>query len=172
MAKAKIDTYPNKALERVTETAANTLTFQEVNFAAGVFQRIALVIHRVVYSISEVAWDNLVDNTDTVFVALTVSNGINDLAMTHPEIVDSVKLSGFSSGTPATGLPLLDMVIHDLSGLPGGGWIIPASPVYIAMDSGGIGAALNCDVEIDFTFIELADADYIELVQSRIKANV
>jgi len=35
-----------------------------------------------------------------------------------------------------------------------------------------MGAAGSADVKIYFTFKELADKDYIELIQSRIQANI
>lgn len=172
MAKSKMDEYGNKAIQRITMSAADTLTFQEINFAAGVFQRIALVIHRVRYFVSNTGIGLLVTSSDCIWVAVTVTNGINDLSMTHPEIVDLLWLQGYAAGTPASAQPWENGFTHDLSSMPGGGIIVPAMPIYLGMSSVSMGTALNCDVELSFTFKELADADYIELIQSRIKANV
>lgn len=173
MAKAKVtDQFANKAIQRITTSAADTLTFGELNFAAGVFQRIAIVIHRVVYTPGTASVGALVTSSDILYFAITVSNGITDLALTHPEIIDLLRMQGYQAGTAASGDAKDTTIIHDLSMLPGGGWIIPASPIYLAASSAGIGATVNCDIELDFTFRELADADYIELIQSRVKANV
>ena len=172
MAKQKIDQFANKAYQRVTMSAANTLTFEEVNFAAGIFQRIALVIHRVIFQPGNALWNSLVASTDVAQVALTVSNGITDIAMTHAEIIARMEWVGYANGTPASGAVVRGDHLIDFSAFPGGGMIVPASPLYVAMATSGMGAAMNCDVEIDFTFTELADADYIELIQSRVKANL
>jgi len=170
--KAKTDQFPNKAIQRVTQAAINTLVFQEINFAAGVFQRIALVIHRITYTPGSGMWSDLLTGSDLFRGGITVSNGIVDLARTHPELIDQVEYVGFVSGTPASGEIVRGNVMNDFTSMPGGGILIPASPVYVAIYTSGFASVANMDVQIDFTFKELADADYIELIQSRVQANV
>lgn len=172
MAKQKRDLYANKAIQRVTMSAANTLTFQPVNFAVGAFQGVALLIHRVNFNPSYGGMQELVANTDIMMGALTVSSVIADIAPTHPEIVAGFQRVGMVSGAPATGMIIENPIVQDFSNLPGGGILIPANPVYVAMWTSGFVALTNMDVVIDFTFVELSDADYIELLQSRIQSNI
>ena len=172
MAKVRKDIFVNRAIQRITMSAANTLTFQQLNFAVGVFQGVALVIHRIVYHIGVTAWHETVAITDSFVVAMTVSQNISDLNMTNIEIVDRHEVTAIVVGAVVGLVHTQSEVIADFSTLPEKGLIIPANPVFLAMTSAGLATAGISDCEIYFTFRELSDADYIELIQSRVQANV
>ena len=172
MAKMKKDLFVNRAIQRVTMSAANTLTFQQVNFAVGAFQGVALLVHRLIYHVGYTAIDEILGADDLFMVAMTTSAQIADIRLTHIEVVDQWEMFAYISGTPANEIPTFNRIESDFTSLPGGGLILPANPIYIAMSSSGLVVAGTCDVEIMFTFRELSDADYIELIQSRVQANI
>ena len=172
MAKVKRDLYVNRAMVRCTQSAANTLTFAKVNFAVGVFQGIALLIHKIAYHVSAGAIQGIVTNIDNFQVALTMSNQITDLTYARPEIIDSRELFGVLAGVAANLILVDNLIESDMSMLPGGGMLVPANPIYLGMDSNALATAHFVDVVIFFTFKELSDSDYIELMQSRIQANI
>jgi hypothetical protein len=63
-------------------------------------------------------------------------------------------------------------VLKDFSTLPGGGLIIPTAPLYVAMSSSGLASVGIMDVIMYYTFKQMSDADYIELVQGMLPANI
>ena len=172
MAKVKKDIYVNRAIQRVTMSAVNVLTFQKLNFAVGIFQGVAILIHRIIYHIGTLSWDELANVGDLFQVAMTVSDQLSDIAMTHIEVIDEHEYVAYLNGVPANAIPTPTRIITEFSNLPGGGMIVAANPIFLAMNSATLVTAGVCDVELLFTFIELSDADYIELIQSRIQANV
>ncbi|KKK87382.1 hypothetical protein LCGC14_2753800 [marine sediment metagenome] len=172
MAKQRKDIFINRAIQRLTMTGVNVLSFQQLNFAVGVFQGVALVIHRIIYHIGLQAWRETQSDADSFIVALTVSQNINDLNMTNIEIIDRHEYTGVVVGAVVSLLHAKIEVVSDFATLPEGGIIIPANPVFLGMSSAGLTTAGVIDAEIYFTFRELGDADYIELIQSRVQANV
>ena len=172
MAKVRKDQFINRAIQRIVMSAANTLTFQQINFAVGVFQGVALIIHRIVYHVGYPAFDELLQVDDVFQIGLSVSNQITTLAMRNPEMIDQHEIFAYVQGVATVSEPHASRLITDFSALPGGGMLVAANPIYIAMDSFAVTSALDADVEILFTFKELSDADYIELIQSRIQANI
>ena len=168
----KKDEFVNRALETVTMSATNTMTFQEINFAVGMFQGVGLLIHEVRYYIARTSVIQLIATTDEIQLAMSTSNQVGNLTMDEPELFAATQLNVTDHGTAAAATVIEMPIRHDFTNLPGGGFIIPANPVYAAMSSVGCTSALVAYVELLFTFKQLSDKDYIELMQSRIHANV
>ena len=173
MAKVKKDLFVNRAVQRITQSAANVLTFQQINFAVGVFQGVALILHKLLYHVGLSAWQEMITNAESFRVGLAVSSQIADIAMTHVEVINVQERCVSLAGVAANLVGPIDQVITaDFSPLPGGGILIPANPVYLAVSSAGLTTPVVCDLDMLFTFRELSDADYIELIQSRVQANL
>lgn len=167
--KVRTDVYANVAFGAVTMSAANTLTFAQIQMAVGLFQGVALVIHRLKYRPTRVSIRELAANTDELTLALTTSNrlsAINDVA--DPAIIDQKVLVGVGASVEPVLLPL----ISDFTMLPGGGKIISANPLFLGMTTLGAAAASVCRVEMEFTFVSLTDRDYLEIIQSQFPANI
>lgn len=161
--KGKKDMYSNIALGIVTLSAANTLTFAQLNMAVGMFQGVALLLHRIAYMPSLASWREIVTSADSLTFGLTTSNRITSLAdTTDPSIVSWGQCIGVGVAVETQRSP----IVEDFSGLPGGGKLIPANPLFLASYSGGFAAAATIRAKIDFTFVELSSADYLELLQS------
>ena len=167
--KGKKDQYANVAYTIVNQTAANTLTFQSIQLAVGLFQGIAMVLHRILYTPYVAAMRELVAATDCLSMAITSSNRLAAVMDTNdPAIIDCWRISGI--GVPVANA--VTPIISDFTALPGGGKLIAANPIYAAMSSGGFAALQGGLVKLEFTFVELADRDYMELIQSQFPANV
>jgi hypothetical protein len=167
--KGKKDQYANVAYGNIAMSAANTLTFAQILFAVGLFQGVAIILHRVLWFPGANAIRELVAATDDLQLALTTSNRLTGItAVREPAILAIKHIIGVGAGVERQELPL----ISDFQMLPGGGKLIPANPLYFAMTSGGFVSAQGAMVQLEFTFIELAAADYLELIQSQYPANI
>lgn len=161
--KVKKDAYSNIAFGAVTMSAANTLTFSQLSISVGLFQGVAMLIHRILWFPTTAAVREIVAATDALYIALTVSNrvaAINDA--TDPSIIGLYHKIGVGVAVEPATLPWQT----DFSRLPMGGRLIPANPLFIAAHSAGFGAAATVRAQLDFTFVQLGDADYLELLQS------
>lgn len=167
--KTKADAYANKGYGVVTMSAANTLTFSQIQFGVGLFQGIAILLHRVLWSPTSTSLRELVAATDSLTMALTTSNrltALNDVA--EPAIVSMKYLVAIGVATASYELPL----VTDYTSLPGGGKLIPANPLWVAANTAGAVAASVLRAELEFTFVQLADREYLELIQTMFPANI
>jgi hypothetical protein len=170
MAKAGIgDKYANVAYGLVTMSAANTLTFAQINMGMGIFQRTAMLLHRVLFYPTLPSMRELVAATDDLCVAIVTSNRLTAIYdVTEPSIITTRRIIPLGAATNIVELP----IISDFTMLPSGGKLIAGNPIYLAAYTGGAAAASIVRCQLDFTFVELADADYLELVQAQYPANI
>ncbi|MBA7702495.1 hypothetical protein ES703_111264 [subsurface metagenome] len=169
MAKVAKDKYSNVAFGRVTMGAPNVLTFEPIRFAVGVFQGVAIVVHRLSYFPWHATLRELVAATDAFTMGLVSSNRILNLYdISDPAIIDRHDVVGIGVAVENIELP----IISDFTTMPEQGRILAPNPLYLAMMTQGFVAAGSGHVQIDFSFVELADKDYIELIQSQLPANL
>jgi len=162
------DVYANRAITSITMSAANTLTFQQIRFAVGLFQGVAIVVHRVDYAIYQATAIQIAANTDWIRFGLTLSDQVSDLSEDDPRVVAAATIIGMGAAVE----PMRTPVTIDLTNLPEKGVLLPANPLYLGMESGGLATAGRVDVQVWFSFKQLADKDYIELLQSSIPSNI
>jgi hypothetical protein len=167
--KGKKDNFANVAFGSVTMSAANTLTFSQIQLAVGLFQGIALLLHRIWWYPTDTACREIVAATDELIMALTSSNRLVEiLNSADPAILSNKAIVGIAAGTERQEIP----IISDFTMLPGGGKLISANPIYLGAVTGGFGAAATVRARLEFTFVELADRDYLELIQSQFPTNI
>jgi len=170
MAKAGVgDKFANVAFGYVTCSAANTLTFAQINMGMGIFQRTAMLLHRILFLPTMATLREIVAATDDLQMALVTTNRLTTIAdATDPAMVAQKRLIGIAAATGTFETPH----VVSFAELPGGGRLIAGNPIYIAANSGGFVSAATVRCQLDFTFVELADADYLELVQAQYPANI
>lgn len=168
MAKAKKDLYTNRAHGLVTMSAADTITFQQINFAVGIFQGIALKLIRVLWYPDQASFSRIDADTKYFQLGLTLRDDLTSLSATNLSVVVSKIVYGLGDSPEIVQGPLVD----DFSTLPGGGLLIPANPVYLGMDSNGVGSALVVRAVLYYTFVELTDKESVELLQTILPGNV
>jgi len=167
--KTKKDVYANVAFASVTLSAANTLTFKQVQFAVGLFQGVGLLLHRLLWVPAAATIRELVAATDSLIFAMCTSNRLASLTNPlDPTIISLKHIVGIGAAVEPWVFPLID----DFTILPGGGKLVPANPLWIGCVSAGAVSIAQVDVTLEFTFVELSDKDYLELLQAQFPVNL
>lgn len=170
--KTIVDLYPNRAFETVVMSAADALTFSQVQFGVGLFQGVAAIIHRIEWFLSDNSIRELLADTDSLEVALTNRDDLTSIRPVSQNVLAYKNRIALAAGTPGNCIHITSPLVSDFSQLGGGGLIIPANPLYIGMDTEGAAAASRVDAVIYLTFKELADSEYVELIQTIMPANL
>jgi len=169
MAKTVTDRFANIANTTLTMSGANTLTFQQIQMGVGLFEGKAMVIHRVHFRPTAAACREMVAATDAMYLAITTSNRLSSIIdVTDPSIIQQFHIVGVGVALEPWKLP----ITADYTGLPGGGKLVAANPLFAAMNTAGAAAASAVRVELEFSFIELSPAEYLEVIQSMFPANI
>lgn len=167
--KSRKDMYANRAYGEVTMSAANTLTFAAIQMAVGLFQGIAMLIHQINWRPAITSIREMVAATDSLQMAITSSNRLTSIVdVSEPAIIDQKHFIGVGANVAMEKEPYTT----DWSMLPGGGKLIPANPLFIGANSGGFAAAATIRCELLFTFVQLNDRDYMELIQGLFPSNI
>lgn len=166
------DVYSNRAFITLTMSAANTLTFGQVQFGVGLFQGVAALIHRIELFPSAASMRELVAVADSMYFAITNRDDLASLDPVNQSVFGALSvLPMMVGGVVSLSLEKLPLVISYVD-LPGGALIIPANPLFVGMTSLGFGAAGQVSAVIYLTFKQLTDAEYVELVQTIMPANI
>jgi len=163
------DQFSNRSFVDLTQSAANVLTFQQIRFAVGVFQGIGLLLHRIEWFPIGTSIQEIAATSDNFQLALTLRDDLANLDPSNQSILATVVLQ------PIGALPLgpvITPIISDFSSLPGGGLLIPANPLFLAMDSAGFAAVGRVRIAVYYTFMQLSDREAMELLQTIIPGNV
>lgn len=164
----KKDEYADRAISSILMSAANTLTFEKVQFAVGVFQGVGIVIHSLEFHPGVASYREIVANTDYMTLALCATDRLANIVDDDPAIIATTTVVGMGASVE----PLIRPIRISFTDLPGGGYIAAPNPLFIAMMTNGFVAAGSAYFRMYFTFIELSDAQYIELIQAQLPANV
>lgn len=173
MAKAGLkDLYANRAFESVTMSAANALTFSQVQFGVGLFQGVAAIIHRIEWTPTQASIAELVAGADRMRLGFTNRDDLAALTPVNQSVLAWKFVFPLVVGAVVSEWLVELPLLSDFSDLPGGGLILPANPLYIGMDTEGFAAAGGVDAVIYLTFKQLQDAEYVELIQTIMPANL
>jgi hypothetical protein len=147
----------------------NTITFEQIRFAAGLFEGVAIKLNRVRYVPDATLIREIVANTDSLAFALTTRNDLTSLSPTNLSVIDTVSIIGNGAGVEPTILP----ITSDFTSLPEGGLLLPANPLYLSMVSAGFAAAVGpLYAVLEYQWIRLSDREAIELLQTLIPGTV
>ena len=167
MGKTVTDLFSNIAYASVTESAANTLTFSEIQTGISVHEKVAWVISRIVWHIPTSTLILMAAAADGVNMGLVLSNKIDDLEdMADPSLVDNLIVSRHDFGTGASGYHLFEPIVKDYSALPGKGLIVTPKPLYAACQGISLSTPATVSCRIFYTTKELAADEFWELVQA------
>lgn len=166
--KTTADKFANRALATVTQTAINTLTFEPVRFAVGLFQGVGLILHKVHYYPDNNTVRELVAATDYIEFGITTTNRVTSLDPLDQAIIGLKRITGVG----ATVAPWTNPIEIDFTTLPEGGLILPANPLYIAVQTGGYAGVALVRAQVFVTFKSLSDQDYLELLQTMLPSNI
>lgn len=159
----KTDAFANKFFAECTESAANTLTFQELGTAVDVFSKRAWVLHRLEYQIPAPLMSYFAASDDKIAIALTSSNKMSSLLLADPAVIDLLDIK--PEFATAVGFQIrVEPFIRDFSSLPGGGLIIAPRPLYLAIKGTSLAGATQVRCRGYYTQMDLAADEYLELV--------
>jgi len=158
------DLYANKFFGQATESAANTLTFNELQTHVSVFEKQAWVLSRLEWYVPTATIALLIATADTLEVALTSSDQITHLGLDNPSVID-VHRMGIMAPSDVTAFVRADMpIIRDWTNLPGGGLIIAPRPLFVGIQGVSLTAAATIHCRGYFRQMTLNAEEYIELI--------
>lgn len=152
-------------LARVVMSAADTLTFQELNTGVSLGQNLGILIDEIDYYVTQPNIGLMSADSDRISIALTSDNtpsAIHSDDMSDRRIIDSYHLGTRVVGAIVSQGFLEYPVRHQF--FPP---IIIASPqLYVGMETAGLASAGNAVVRILYRFIPLSAQDYLELAET------
>lgn len=160
------DNFCSQAIFDVTESAANTLTFEKLDTGMSVYDKVGWVIARVEWNIANV-FSKFNTSGDSLEMALTMTNNLAGLDDANPAIIFKRTLIRYDLGTAASGEIKDAILVNDLSTLPGGGILTLPTPLYVGVLGAGLSAAARVVCRIYFKAMSLTEQDYFNLVQAR-----
>lgn len=164
---SKADKYTNLIVHSVTCSAANTLTFSEINVGLNLFDKIGLLVERLEFEPSNAAMGEMTTAGDGITLALSSSNALANLLPNQAEIISSIEVIRLDLGVAASGWLTEKSFMRNFSGLSGGGLLIPPKPLYFGINTGGLASAATAYLRIYFTIVQLTDSEYLELLETR-----
>lgn len=157
------DEYANKFYGQVVESAANTLTFEQIQVNMSFRERVGFILHRLEWYPSLASMILLVDAVDEIKMALVASQNISSLGLDNPAVIDSLTLNKHVA--TAVGFELYDRpFIRDFSMLPGGGMLIIPNTLFLAAQGTSLTAASSIECRAFYTPIDLDDTSYADII--------
>lgn len=164
---ADVDVFPNVYTHKLTMSAADTLTFDDFDVGMNLFDKAALRIQKIQYSVSPATIELATASGDDIEAAITNSDSLTSIKPDILQVIDSFALERVDLGTAGTGTIREVIAENDFSTLSGGGLLVAPKPLYFAMATSGLASAGICTFRVYFTIIRLTDAQYLELLQTR-----
>lgn len=161
------DTFANVAYASVTETGANTLTFEEIQSGVSIFEKNAWIIHEIDYYPAEASIQGMTGAGDTLTIGLVASNKVSSIDLSDAAVVDLIEIDFQLRGAAANAMFLFNPIRRIFDNLPGGGLIVTPRPLYLAAQGNNLGAAATARARIYFTVKTLKAEEYWELVEAR-----
>jgi hypothetical protein len=153
------DAYAQMAYMTVEQAAANDLSFGQLGLRLGVGMRQAWVIHSILYYPIVGLMNEMATNVDNFAMAICTNDKMDSLELEDPAIVDLCKL--FMNQLTAVGYEIYQRPIRsDFTNLPGGGYLVLPSSLYLALKTSGCANAHSAECRILYTTKDLNDADY------------
>ena len=159
------DEFANMVGLSLTQSAANTTTYGQINFPYSIRDKIGLIINRIEYF--QMRGGKIFADGAYSAWGLTVSNNLTSpIDVLDPALVDTnrvVHLQQTAVGYHQDVWPW----IKDFSTMPGGGLLVAPNPLFVFVASALATDTTGINARIWFRWIELSADEYWELVESR-----
>lgn len=165
MAKGK-DKFTQVAYIDVTESAANTLTFNGLSVFSNILTPQGLLIHRVEYNVTPASVQAFTTLADGMRIGLCGSDQITAITLDDARVYDFHQMVVQDFGVAGTGVMVDFPWVADFSTLPGGGRLVPADRIYCYLQGINLGGAIAAECRFHFTLIDLDSSEYLDLAQS------
>ncbi len=161
------DKFANYAIISVTESALNTLTFKKLETGISLNEKVAWILSRVEYAISGLNATFFNATGDALRFGFSVSNAFSTPSLSEVTVIDWNQVRREDLGAAASGFFVMNPIIKDFSMLPGGGILVPPTPLYLYAVGEGLTAATTVVVRMHYTTKVLKVDEYWELVEAR-----
>jgi len=157
------DRFANRVGLVVTESAANTITFQELVTGVGFNTKKGMLIDQLDYYIPAATIALLVAAADKVQIGITSSTGVPDLEdVVDSRILHSFSFERFNFGTPASATFFTQPYTHQF--FPS--MIHAHVRMYLAVQGVSLATAATARLRMLWRFIDLNANEIAELVQA------
>jgi len=163
---AKTDQYSQIGYISVTQSAANTLTFNGISIMTSFLSNSAMILHEVLYQVGPNDVALMTATQDAIYVGVTGADNITTVLLNDPEVYDMRYIHRHDMGAAASGALITGPIITDFTDMPGGGVLVPADRIYGFVDSTGLASAITVEMRFRFTILELSAQEYLELAQA------
>jgi len=159
------DVYAQRGFVLVTQTVANTLTFQPLSqFVSNIGQPTqAMLIHRVQFLLLPADLQQIAGAADLIDLGLSLSDRINTTREDEAEMLVKMRFD-YDALMGGGGFGVLPKEM-DFTALPGKGIIAPIKRLYGFIFSTSIAATVSGQIVFYFTVIDIKPEDYNELTQ-------
>ncbi len=158
--------YVNIANIYMAESAANTLTFRQLQTGIAVFAKTAMLVHRIEYRVTPASLTQMANVADELRVALVTTTSLVDLITQAAGITDMMEWKTQISGAPATQVWYNEPIVHEFGNLPSKGLLMPGTSVYGAIKGVSMTNPCVAYMRLYFSYMEMKGDDYFELVQA------
>jgi hypothetical protein len=165
--KLAADKFANMAIITVSESALNTLTFKKLETGISLMEKVAWVLSRIEYLISDLSAAMFNGAGDSLSFGLSLSNAWSYPYLYETTILDWNKFVRQDLGAAASGLFIEQPFVKDFSSLPGGGILVPPNPLYGYAVGAGLTGPETVTMRMHYTLLPLATDQYWELVEAR-----
>lgn len=159
------DRFANIATFTVTESAAGTITFTELNTQLGFIsgrRPIAMLVDEIDFFIAPASMALIAGDGDQIAMGVTLSNNVTDLGdLTDRRILNSMYVRREDAGTAATVMMTKMPIVHQF--FPP---LIHAEKLmYLGIVSSSLATPATGLARIYYRTIELSDAELVELTE-------
>lgn len=158
------DKFTNVAFGEVTESAANTLTFSQIQTGVQLWNKQAWIIHQVHWHPQDLTI--LEDENDSISCAIVSSNRMSVLGLSDPGVIALTEFKRVDSGVPADFQMYTLPQVQDFTEMPSGGLIVPANPIFVAAEGVSNALPFTVSARIYFSMLDLKAEEFLELVES------
>jgi len=163
------DQFANRFAGTVTETVAGTIAIEEIPTNVDVFAKQAFVLHRLEYIIPSTVLALMIGANDSISIAIVNSPNVVNITPTSmnptdPAVVDIFNINFSLRGAAANFAYQQMPFVRSFTDMPGGGLIVAARPLYIAIQGDSLAAVAGAYFKGYFTRKELKPEDYMDLV--------
>lgn len=157
------DRFQNVLTAQVLASAANVLTFAEVQTGASLGLGLGLVIDTMDFWPNNTSLAEMTAANDRIVMAWCTSDQVDDLEdPSDSRIIHAMSYARRDAGTAANALFQLTPFHHEFTPPR----IVAIPRVYLATISAGLASANRVFARLGFRYIKLTDKEYLELAET------
>jgi len=162
--------YAMRAYEaEVSQTVANTAGYHSINTGYRLSSGNGLLIHRVLFFVGVAIFQDLVVAGDELQVGLFSGTDTTDFNSTNAQKHAAKCVVSAEAAPLGRWVSPLELKFEDL---PGGGILVPPSPLYAGLQTFGAAAAYTVGFEMWYTPVQIPKPETLEMVLPFIPADV